>query len=172
MAEEAKKVEETKPAEDKKVQPAPKFYKVTSLVRRVTTRTLRATSPTRHRFKIYIGGQRLLRNKSLLFTEAQFKKYEKEISALATEGKVIALSPDGEQLYPKKVAATPKKKAEPKKAEKEKPKEAEAPMKEAHEEAPAKSEAPVAKDDPPAEEAKGEPKAAPAKKVSSKKRGK
>ena len=155
MAEEAKKQE---------AKPAPKTYEVKSVVRRVTSRMLRSTSPTRHRFKQYIGGRRLLRKQSLFFTEALLAKHEQEIAKLAAEGKVIVLDPAGKQILPAPVEMPAKveKKPEPKKAE--------APAKETYEEVPVKQEAPAAKDDAPAEEAEEAPKSS--KKSSPRKRGK
>lgn len=81
----------------KKVEKKPAYY-VENTVRRVGTRLHRARSATRHRFKIFIGGQRVLRNKKLALTEEQFKLHEERIKELMLAGKVAVHTPDGVRM--------------------------------------------------------------------------
>lgn len=100
--------------EGKKEVVAKATYYVENTVRRVGTRLHRARSATRHRFKIFIGGQRLLRNKKLPLTEEAFKFHEARIKELILAGKValhmpdgtrITSSPDGKLIYTRKDGA-------------------------------------------------------------------
>lgn len=74
-------------------------YYVENTVRRVGTRLHRARSATRHRFKIFLGGQRILRNKKLSLTEEQFLLQEKRILELVLAGKVALHIPDGTRIH-------------------------------------------------------------------------
>lgn len=80
-----------------KVVAKPTYY-VENTVRRVGTRLHRARSATRHRFKIFIGEQRLLRNKKLALTEAQYALHEERIQQLMLAGKVALHLPDGTRI--------------------------------------------------------------------------
>lgn len=117
MAEEAKK--ETKPQ-------GPVYY-VENTVRRVGTRLHRMKAPTRHRFKLFIGGQRLLRNRKMPLTAAQMEMYGDQVNAMVLAGQVALYTPegvritsttDGRLIYTKpsgavKVADAPQKDKEP-----------------------------------------------------------
>lgn len=73
-----------------------KTYHVLNTVRCQGTRLHRARpAQQRHRFKLFIAGQRLLRNKKLPLTEAQFEKEKDRIHGLVLEGKVALFLPDG-----------------------------------------------------------------------------
>jgi len=74
-------------------------YYVENTVRRVGTRLHRARSATRHRFKIFLGERRILRNKKLPLTEAQFMLHEKRILELMLAGKVALHTPDGTRIH-------------------------------------------------------------------------
>jgi hypothetical protein len=73
-------------------------YHVENTVRRVGTRLHRARSATRHRFKIFLGGRRILRNKKLPLTEEQFKQFEERIKEMILAGKVALHMPDGTRV--------------------------------------------------------------------------
>ncbi len=79
-------------------KPKGPVYLVENTVRRVGTRLHRAKSPTRHRFKLFIAGQRLIRNDKLSLSEAQFKANEKQIHELVLAGKVALHLPDGTKI--------------------------------------------------------------------------
>lgn len=74
-------------------------YYVENTVRRVGTRLHRARSATRHRFKIFLGNQRILRNKMLPLTEEQYKLHEERINELMLAGKVALHTPDGTRIH-------------------------------------------------------------------------
>ena len=74
---------------------AKSIYYVENTVRRVGTRLHRARSATRHRFKIFLGDQRILRNKKLALTEENYKKFEDKIQEMIIAGKVALHMPDG-----------------------------------------------------------------------------
>ncbi len=74
-------------------------YYVENTVRRVGTRLHRARSATRHRFKIFLGERRILRNKKLPLTVEQFTLYEKRIHELMLAGKVAVHTPDGTRIH-------------------------------------------------------------------------
>ena len=117
MAEEAKK-EET-------VAKKPKgpIYYVENTVRRVGTRLHRAKSPTRHRFKLFIAGQRLLRNRKMPLNEEQFEANQEKIrEGLAINkrgsksGRLIRTKPNGAVKIdddPQPTQAPPKASKEP-----------------------------------------------------------
>ena len=73
-------------------------YYVENTVRRVGTRLHRARSATRHRFKIFLGEQRILRNKKLALTEENYKKFEDKINEMIFAGKVALYMPDGTRV--------------------------------------------------------------------------
>jgi predicted flap endonuclease-1-like 5' DNA nuclease len=73
-------------------------YYVENTVRRVGTRLHRARSATRHRFKIFLGEQRILRNKKLPLTEENYKKFEDRIREMMLAGKVALHMPDGTRV--------------------------------------------------------------------------
>lgn len=73
-------------------------YYVENTVRRVGTRLHRARSATRHRFKIFLGDRRILRNKKLPLTEEQYKKFEDKINEMIFAGKVALHMPDGTRV--------------------------------------------------------------------------
>ena len=73
-------------------------YYVENTVRRVGTRLHRARSTTRHRFKIFLGEQRILRNKKLPLTEEKYKKFEDRIQEMILAGKVALHMPDGTRI--------------------------------------------------------------------------
>lgn len=85
-------------SEDKKaagelVKKAP-IFQVENTVRKVGSRLHRAMSPTRHRFKQYIAGKRLLRNKKLSLSEAEFRQNEEQIVELVLAGIVAVHTPE------------------------------------------------------------------------------
>lgn len=73
---------------------APVYY-VENTVRRVGTRMHRVMSPTRHRFKIFINGQRLLRSKKMPLNAEQFATNEKKLVEMCLAGQVAIYTPDG-----------------------------------------------------------------------------
>lgn len=73
-------------------------YYVENTVRRVGTRLHRARSATRHRFKIFLGGQRILRNKMLPLTEEKYEQFKDRIQELILSGKVALHMPDGTKI--------------------------------------------------------------------------
>lgn len=70
-------------------------YYVENTVRRVGTRLHRARSATRHRFKLFLGEQRILRNQKLALTEETYKKFKDKINEMIFAGKVALYMPDG-----------------------------------------------------------------------------
>lgn len=84
--------------EGKNEKVAKPIYYVENTVRRVGTRLHRARSATRHRFKIFLGEQRILRNKKLPLTEENYKKFEDRIQELMLAGKVALHMPDGTRI--------------------------------------------------------------------------
>lgn len=76
-----------------KAAPAP--FLIENVVRREGTRLHRARSTTRHRFKQFIGGQRVLRNQKLPLTPDQFKLHEKQIVQMLLDGAIAVHTPDG-----------------------------------------------------------------------------
>jgi len=84
--------------EGKNEKVAKPIYYVENTVRRVGTRLHRARSATRHRFKIFLGEQRILRNKRLPLTEENYKKFEAKIQELMLAGKVALHLPDGTRV--------------------------------------------------------------------------
>jgi predicted flap endonuclease-1-like 5' DNA nuclease len=84
---------ETAKQEEAKKAPRPGFL-IENVVRREGTRLHRARSITRHRFKIYIAGQRLVRNTKLPLTAEQFAANGEQIVELLKEGAVAVHTPD------------------------------------------------------------------------------
>lgn len=84
--------------EGKKQEVAKVTYYVENTVRCVGTRLHRARSTTRHRFKIFLDGRRLLRNKKLPLTEEQFKANEERIQEMVLAGKIALHTPDGMRI--------------------------------------------------------------------------
>lgn len=77
---------------------AEQVYYVENIVRRQGSRLHRAKSAVRHRFKQFIAGQRLLRNKKLPLTESQFKAEEGKIRDLVKAGVLALYLPDGTRI--------------------------------------------------------------------------
>jgi DNA uptake protein ComE-like DNA-binding protein len=77
----------------KKAAPAP--FLIENVVRRQGTRLHRARSATRHRFKQFIGGKRILRNQKLPLNEAEFRANEKQVVEMLHAGVVAVHTPDG-----------------------------------------------------------------------------
>lgn len=73
-------------------------YYVENTVRRVGTRLHRAKSATRHRFKTFINGQRLLRGQKTPMTEEQFQANEAKIMEMVLAGQVALHRPDGMRI--------------------------------------------------------------------------
>jgi len=73
-------------------------YYVENTVRKVGTRLHRAMSATRHRFKLFIAGQRLLRGQKLSLTPEQFHKEEKKIREMVLAGQLALYMPDGMRI--------------------------------------------------------------------------
>lgn len=73
-------------------------YYVENTVRRVGTRLHRARSATRHRFKLFLGEQRILRNQKLALTEETYKKFKDKINEMIFAGKVALYMPDGTRV--------------------------------------------------------------------------
>lgn len=73
-------------------------YYVENVVRKVGTRLHRAKSPTRHRFKLFIAGQRLIRGQKIPLTPAQFQKEEKKIHEMVLAGQLALYLPDGMRI--------------------------------------------------------------------------
>lgn len=79
-----------------KAKPEPKkVYQVENVVRTVGSRLLRAKSAVRHRFKLFVAGQRLLRGKKLPLTSEQFEANKEEIQKMVMAGQVAVITPDG-----------------------------------------------------------------------------
>ena len=74
---------------------AKKVYYVENTVRKVGTRMHRVKSPTRHRFKLFINGQRLLRSKKMPLNEDQFRLNEKKLVEMCLAGAVAIYTPEG-----------------------------------------------------------------------------
>jgi predicted flap endonuclease-1-like 5' DNA nuclease len=87
MADEGKTEKVTKPV-----------YYVENTVRRVGTRLHRARSATRHRFKIFLGDRRILRNKKLALTAEQYELFKDKIQDMMIAGKVALHMPDGTRI--------------------------------------------------------------------------
>lgn len=79
-------------SEEKKEKP--RTFLIENTVRKVGTRLHRARSATRHRFKQFIAGKRVLRNKKLPLTEGEFRKHEKQIVELVLGGIVAVHTPE------------------------------------------------------------------------------
>lgn len=73
----------------------PPVYYVLNTVRRQGTRLHRARSTTRHRFKLFIGARRLLRNKKMSLTKAEFEKHQEQIWQMVLDGQVALFLPSG-----------------------------------------------------------------------------
>lgn len=73
-------------------------YYVENTVRKVGTRFHRALSATRHRFKLFVAGQRLIRGQKIPLTAAQFQQEEKKIHEMVLAGKVALYLPDGMRI--------------------------------------------------------------------------
>lgn len=73
-------------------------YYVENTVRKVGTRFHRALSATRHRFKLFVAGQRLIRGQKISLTAAQFQQEEKKIHEMVLAGKVALYLPDGMRI--------------------------------------------------------------------------
>jgi len=73
-------------------------YYVENTVRRVGTRLHRAMSPTRHRFKLFVAGQRLIRGQKIPLTPAQFQQEEKKIQEMVLAGQLALYLPDGMRI--------------------------------------------------------------------------
>lgn len=86
MAEEAKKVAE---------KPAQETYQVKNIVRRVSSRLHRAKSATRHRFKLFVGGHRVLRNKKLQLSAEEFELHKEQIRQMVLNGEIALFLPNG-----------------------------------------------------------------------------
>jgi hypothetical protein len=69
------------------------FY-VVNTVRRVGTRMHRAMSGRRHRWQLWIAGQRLLRNKKLPLSEEKFRAEETKIHEMLMAGQIAVITPD------------------------------------------------------------------------------
>jgi hypothetical protein len=69
-------------------------YLIENVVRKQGTRLHRARATTRHRFKQYIAGQRLIRSKKLPLSEEAFQKEEAKIVELLQAGIVAVHTPD------------------------------------------------------------------------------
>jgi len=69
-------------------------YLIENVVRKQGTRLHRARATTRHRFKQYIGGRRLIRSKKLPLTEEEFRKAEDQIIGMLQAGIVAVHTPD------------------------------------------------------------------------------
>jgi predicted flap endonuclease-1-like 5' DNA nuclease len=88
-------------AEEAAKQEAPKkgpVYYVENVVRRQSSRTHRARSATRHRFKQWVAGRRLLRGKKMPLTEAQFEAEKEKIERLVLAGCLALYLPDGMRI--------------------------------------------------------------------------
>ena len=72
-----------------------KPYYVENVVRRVGSRLHRAKSATRHRFKLFIGPRRLLRNQKMPISEQEFETYKDQIKKMVIDGQVALYLPDG-----------------------------------------------------------------------------
>ena len=73
----------------------PQVYHVQNTVRRVGTRLHRAKSATRHRFKLWVNGRRLLRNQKMPLTAKQFEACKEQIEKMVLAGQVALFLPDG-----------------------------------------------------------------------------
>lgn len=75
----------------KKAPAAPELYKIHSLVRDVSTRLHRATSPTRHRFTMLLGGGliRVTRKRPATVTKATVLRLQPELIAKEERGMLM-----------------------------------------------------------------------------------
>lgn len=73
-------------------------YYVENTVRKVGARFHRALSATRHRFKLFIAGQRLIRGQKVALTPAQFQQEEEKIHKMVMAGQVALHLPDGMRI--------------------------------------------------------------------------
>lgn len=71
-----------------------KVFYVVNTVRRVGTRMHRALSARRHRWQLWIAGQRLLRNKKLPLSEEKFRAEESKIHEMLMAGQIAVITPD------------------------------------------------------------------------------
>jgi hypothetical protein len=72
-----------------------KVYYVENTVRREGTRLHRAKSATRHRFKVFVAGQRVLRSKKVALNESLFAQEKKNLLDMCLAGMVAIYTPDG-----------------------------------------------------------------------------
>lgn len=77
----------------KKAAPAP--FLIENVVRRQGTRLHRARSATRHRFKQFIGGKRILRNQKLPLQPNEFEANLKQIVEMLQGGVIAVHTPEG-----------------------------------------------------------------------------
>lgn len=73
-------------------------YHVQNIVRRQGSRLLRAKSATRHRFKLFVAGRRLLRKKKMALTEEVYNANKAKIEELVKAGVIALILPDGIQV--------------------------------------------------------------------------
>lgn len=69
-------------------------YTIVNTVRAIGTRTHRALSKTRHRFKQFIAGQRLIRNGKLVISAEKFEAERDKIHKLVLAGIVSVITPE------------------------------------------------------------------------------
>lgn len=81
-------------AAEKKVAEKVPTYLIENVVRKQGTRLHRARATTRHRFKQYVAGQRLIRGKKLPLSEEAFRGAEGQIIELLQAGIVAVHTPD------------------------------------------------------------------------------
>lgn len=72
-----------------------KIYYVENIVRKEATRLHRAKSPTRHRYKQFVAGRRILRTQKLALTEEEFQAHKDQIKEMVLAGVVALHMPDG-----------------------------------------------------------------------------
>ena len=67
-------------------------------VRNVGTRGHRAKSPTRHRFKQFVVGMRVLRGRKLTLTDEQFAAAKDQLEGMVLAGTAAVILPDGKRV--------------------------------------------------------------------------
>ncbi len=77
---------------------APELIRIVNTVRSPHTRMHRAKSASRHRFKMYIGGQRLLRKRSIIITREVFDAELSNLTTYMAEGKIALVMSDGMKI--------------------------------------------------------------------------
>ena len=74
------------------------MYLVENTVRNVGTRGHRAKSPTRHRFKQFVSGMRVLRGRKLTLTDEQFAAAKDQLEGMVLAGTAAVILPDGKRV--------------------------------------------------------------------------